>query len=192
MATQYADQTTYLRSQRVKQIRPEVECPDLATFTLAYKGVAQCGQYPGFQGKGERTRCRLVSTIHAPDENDPNNEWHGLEASRWMSPVLHDDRAHAFKLAKALDPNFELDAEEFEDEEGNVGIDYDFVAQMAPLEGRLYTSLVGPNKNGYPEVQGDPAPYIPPEQRRRRARPGVVATVVNEPPVIEGEAEDDF
>jgi hypothetical protein len=64
------------------------------------------------------------------------------------------------------------------------------VEQMAPLEGRLDSSLVGPNKNGYPEVQGDPAPYIAPENRRKRQRPSVVATVVETPAIEEG--EDDF
>jgi hypothetical protein len=191
MSTQYADQSTYLRSQRVTRLRPEVECPDLATFTLRYEGVAQCGEYPGFQGQGMRTRCRIASKIHAPNEDDPNHEWDGLDVSRWMSPVLHDERAHGFKLARAIDPSFELEAEEFEDEEGNIGIDYDFVEQMARYEGKLYTSLVGPNKNGYPEVQGDPAPYIPPEQRRRRQRPAVVATVVEPENQIE-EGDDDF
>jgi hypothetical protein len=190
MATQYADQTSYLRSQRVTRLRPEVECPDLGQFTLRYEGVAQCGEYPGFQGQGMRTRCRIASKIHAPDANDPNHDWNDLDVSRWMSPVLHDERAHGYKLAKAIDPGFELNAEEFEDEEGNIGIDYDFVEQMAPLEGRLYSSLVGPNKNGYPEVQGDPAPYIAPENRRKRQRPSVVATVVETPAIEEG--EDDF
>ena len=171
---------TRVSSQRVSRLNPDIESPDLGTFTLAYDGVAQCGEYAGFQGKGMRTRCRVMSRIHAPNDDDPNNEWHDLEVSRWMSPVLHDERSHGYKLAKALDPNFELDYDEFTDPEtGRIGKDYDFVEVLAAYEGSLYVSLVGPNQNGYPDVQGDPAPYIAPENRRRRgARPAITATVV--------------
>ena len=190
--------TDRVTSHRVNREFTPPESPDLSTFTLKFLGFTRCGKYPGFQGKGMRDRCQVASKIHAPDASDENHDWHDLNVSRWMSPCLHDERADLYKLRKAIDPTFEFDRDahmyEEEDEDGkiHIGFDYDAIELMAEVEDGLYVSLVGPNKNGYPEVQGDPAPFIAPENRRRRQRPSVVATVVEPEPPVEEEGEDDF
>jgi hypothetical protein len=175
----------------VSSFRQEVYQPDIeplpkGSYILRYKGVDFCRPMKAFQaGEPDEMKCRVVSEV-------AEGEWEGIEVSRLMRPVIADERSHFHKLLVALDPEATPAIYEEEDPDtGEIGRFYDPPRQLSQYIGKLYTAIAGVNRAGYNDVSGDPAPYLPPEQRRRRQRPAVVATVVEPENQIE-EGDDDF
>jgi hypothetical protein len=174
-------------SRQVVYEPDEAEQLPLSTYTFVLSDVGEPRVYPGWQGGPPQTKCRVVAKV---DEG----EWEGVEASRLMRAVIADDRSHFFKLLKAIDPEAEPAIYE-EEIDGVVERFYDPREQLLEYVGRRFTSMAGAQANSkgqlYNNLIGDPAPYIPLEQRRRRQRPTVTATVVEPETSIE-EGDDDF
>lgn len=205
---QQAHQQRMVTSLRVQQEQFDHECPPPGNYPLVFKGVQRCGEYPGYQGKGMRTRCMLALEIVDAGGYGQDNGWAGHKVTHWVTASLTSDLANAYKLARAIDPEFELQYKEIQtpktDEDGQIMVDddgetimtiikdYDFVQQMGRLIDKPFEARLEPNKNNYANIVGDPYEWTPPAPRRgarRGQRPQVEVVAITNP---EEDGEDTF